>query len=105
LIDRIRKCFDLERVLYSGHARHEMRVEEFGQITDQEVYEAVKNGKVIEEYPNDRPYTSVLVFGKTNSKRPIHIVCAFDAENNQTIIITVYHPDPNVWDDFQRRKK
>jgi hypothetical protein len=39
-----------------------MQEEEFGLITDQEVYEAVCIGEVIETYPDDTPYPSVLLF-------------------------------------------
>ena len=75
MIETIRNCFELDKVLYSGHARHEMQIEEFGIIKDQEVYEAVHNGIIIEEYPNDKPYPSILIFGETDSKRPIHSLC------------------------------
>jgi hypothetical protein len=59
----IRRCFVTERVLYSGHARREMRDEEFGPITDREVEEALQSGEVLEMYPNDTPCPSVLIFG------------------------------------------
>jgi len=70
--ETIRRCFDSERVLYSGHARREMREEEFGPITDQELYEAICIGEEIEIYPDDTPYPSVLIFGTTNAGRPLH---------------------------------
>ena len=54
--ETIRRCFEADRVLYSGHARHEMRQEEFGPITDQELYEAICTGEVSETYPDDTPY-------------------------------------------------
>ena len=50
----------------SGHARHEMRQEEFGPIPDQELYEAICTGEIIETYPDDTPYPSVLLFGTTH---------------------------------------
>lgn len=105
LIEKILNCFNLDRVLYSGHARHEMQIDEFGSIKDQEVYEAIQDGVIIKEYPDDKPYPSILIFGKTNLERPLHIVCAYDSEENQTIVITVYQPDPEQWEDYQRRKK
>ena len=105
MIELIQKCFNLDKVLYSGHARYEMKTEEFGSITDREVCEAICNGKIIEEYLDDKPYPSVLIFGTTNTRSPLHIVCAYDSENDQTIIIKVYHPDPARWIDYQRRGK
>ena len=105
MIETIRSCFDIEKILYSGHARREMQTEEFGTIKDQEVYEAIQDGIIIEEYPNDKPYPSILIFGKTASKRPLHIACAYDTEDDQAIVITVYQPDPDRWEDYQKRKK
>ena len=91
-------------MLYSGHARREMQAEEFGQITDHEVYEAVCTGEVLETYPDDTPYPSVLLFGMTAANRPLHIVCAYERDNDRAVIITVYQPDPNRWEEYRRRK-
>jgi hypothetical protein len=38
--ERIRRCFSEDRVLYSRHARREMRMDEFGPIPDRQLYEA-----------------------------------------------------------------
>lgn len=43
-----------------------MLVDEFGPILDQEVYEAATECSIVEEYPDDRPYPSVLVLGRTS---------------------------------------
>ncbi len=103
--ETIRVCFDSNRVLYSGHARREMLREEFGPITDQEVYEAICDREVIETYPDDAPYPSVLIFGVTSSNRPLHAVCAYNSDNRQVVMITVYHPNADYWEDYRRRKR
>jgi len=59
-----------------------MREEEFGPITDHELYEAICTGEVIESYPDDAPYPSVLIFGTTNASRPLHTVCAYSSFTN-----------------------
>jgi len=64
MLDEIQNCFKFENVLFSGHARVEMETEEFGEIMEKEVYEAVANGKIIEKYPEDEPYPSCLIYGK-----------------------------------------
>lgn len=76
MLDRLQTCFKANRVLYTQHARDEMRFEEFGSIGEQEVYEAVCSGEIIEDYPDDEPYPSALVCGFTANARPIHAVCA-----------------------------
>lgn len=101
----IRQCYETNAVLYTAHARHEMRQEDFGEITDEEAYQAIFGGEVIEEYPDDKPYPSVLIFGLTQANRPIHLVCACDETGNRTIVVTVYQPDPQRWENFRRRKK
>jgi len=101
----IQRCFDADRVLYSGHARREMQAEEFGSVTDQGVYEAICRGEVIETYPDDTPYSSVLIFGMTDTNRPLHVVCAYDKVDNRVVVVTVYQPDPDRWEDNRRRKR
>jgi len=81
-----------------------MENEELGQILDAEVYQAICKGEIIQEYPDDKPYPSVLIFGQTNNKRPLHIVCSYNNDEDIAIIITVYEPNPNRWIDFKRRR-
>jgi hypothetical protein len=70
------------------------------------VYEASAECTIVEEYPDDRPYPSVLVLGRTNEGRPVHVVRAYAPEDDQLIVITVYEPDQNRWDDeFRQRRK
>lgn len=82
-----------------------MREEECGPITDQELYEAICRGEVIEMYPDDTPYPSVLIFGRTHVDRPLHTVCAYDSDDDRAVVITVYQPDPQRWEDYRRRKR
>jgi len=70
-----------------------MEYEEFSRIFEHEVAEAVfYNGAVIEEYLEDRPYPTVLIYGKTVAHRPLHIVCAYDETEQLKIVVTVYYP-------------
>jgi len=94
-----------ERFLYSKHARHEMELEELGEIREEEVFEAVLEGKIIEEYPDDEPYPSCLIYGKTSRSRPLHVVCAYSDEDDMVIMITVYEPHASRWVNFERRLK
>ena len=105
MLKEIQHCFSLAKILYTRHARDEMEAEEFGEIRVHEVYEAIVDGKIIESYPEDEPYPSCLIFGRTSEKRPLHILCAYAKEPNTGIIITVYQPHPEMWEDFERRKQ
>ena len=105
MLIELQRCFQENRVLYTQHARREMRDEPLGRILEREVDEAVLTGEIIEDYPGDTPYASCLVFGCTHHGRPIHAVCAHVPEENRVIIITVYEPDPDSWIGFRRRIK
>jgi len=76
MLSRLQNCFHGNQVLYTQHARQEMRDEPFGRIAEHEAYEALLDGEVIEDYPDDTPYASCLIFGRSRVGRPIHVVCA-----------------------------
>lgn len=104
MIEDIQNCYKSGKVLFSQHAKAEMENEELGRIKEKEVNKAILNGKIIENYPDDKPYPSCLIYGKTEEERPLHVVCAYSKDDDIAIIITVYQPDPQKWIEYERRK-
>jgi hypothetical protein len=83
-----------------------MESESFGLIRIDEMLEALNGGEIIEEYPDDQPYPSCLVLGRTLADRPLHVVCAPVSAEQRLIVITIYQPDPARWEaDFKGRKR
>jgi len=105
MLETIQRCIRLERLLYTKHAKDEMESEELGEIREEEVFETIVRGKIIEDYPEHEPYPSCLIFGTTSNNRPIHVVCAYSADDDMVIIVTVYEPHMVRWVDFERRVK
>ncbi len=103
-IREIQEAYQGDRVLFTAHARREMMEDEFGQIFEVEVAAAVASGEIIREYPEDRPYPSCLILGRSVSGRPLHLVVALDDSEARSVIVTVYQPDPDRWLDFRTRK-
>jgi hypothetical protein len=63
------------------------------------------SGDVIADYPGDLPYPSRLVLAWLGP-RPIHVVAADNHDEQATIIIIVYEPDPTLCEtDFRTRRK
>jgi hypothetical protein len=90
-----------KRLVYRVHAIERMVKRE---ISTDDVRAVVEEGKVIESYPSDFPYPSRLLLG-WRGIRPIHVVTADSAVDDETIIITVYEPDPSLWEpNFEKRK-
>ena len=74
-------------------------------ISEVDVREILTAGETIEEYPDDRPYASRLMLGWCES-RPLHLVAADNVEAYEIIVITVYDPDPTLWEpDFRHRRR
>jgi hypothetical protein len=74
------------------------------EISADDVLSVLRDGQSIELYPDDTPYPSRLIVGLRN-QRPLHVVIADNLAEDTQIIITVYEPDPALWnDDFTKRK-
>ena len=83
-----------------------MESESLGVIHIDELLEVLESGEIIEDYPDDKPYPSCLIFGRAQSGRPLHIVCAPVSDETLLIVITTYEPDPNKWEaDLKKRKR
>ena len=104
MLHKIQGCFEAESALYTSHARREMRDEPSGMIAEQQVFEAVLTAELVEDYPEDAPFPSVLLLGFTREGRPLHVVCAYDEAGSVAIVITAYQPDPERWYNLRRRK-
>lgn len=79
-----------------------MRMFERG-ISDKDIRGILSVGETIARYPDDRPYPSQLLLGWIDNK-PIHILTA-ETDNEETIIVTAYHPEPTLWTDNFKRKR
>lgn len=69
------------------------------------VKSAIACGEIIVEYPDDRPYPSVLVLGFPNGI-PVHAVIAKGPGTDRCTVVTAYRPDPALWsNDFKTRRR
>jgi SOS response regulatory protein OraA/RecX len=89
------------KVTYRVHAVR--RMFERG-ISEAEVRRALERGEEIASYPDDKPYASRLLLG-WKGERPLHVVAAYNAQDDEEIVIMVYEPDAAMWEDgFKRRR-
>lgn len=73
-------------------------------ISPDEVKDVVTQAEMIEEYPGDIPFPSILILGFVD-KRPVHVVAAVDKKTDNCYVKTVYIPDASIWnDDFRIRR-
>ena len=98
----IRRKFAEEQFEFSKHAVDQSILR---QIRVQEIREAIANGQVIEDYPDDKYGPSCLICGLTQAERPIHVQYSYPSRP-LIKIITVYKPEPRRWNNnfIQRRR-
>ena len=90
-----------DRVRITDHADEEARAD---ALSLDEVFSSVHGGEVIEDYPEDRPFPSCLVLGKTVHGDPVHSVWAYNSDVRWAVLITVYRPDPKRWENWRTRR-
>ena len=100
VIDEIRKKVAADECELSKHAVDQSIIR---RIRMSEMREAISNGVVIEDYPEDKYGPSCLIHGKTAGGRAIHIQCSYPSRH-VVKVITVYEPDPERWIDFKVRR-
>ena len=99
-IEKIINAIGASRIRITDHADEEAQNDDLG--FDQ-IYFSVIHGEIIEDYKNDKPFPSCLIFGKSFSGEPIHSVWGFNENNQWAVLITVYCPDPNRWLNWKQR--
>jgi hypothetical protein len=100
MIEEIRRKISEREFEYSQHAVDQSILR---HISIKDLQEAIDNGEVIEDYPDDKYGPSCLILGFTESKRPLHIHCGYPTRP-LIKIVTLYEPDTENWVDFRVRR-
>ena len=73
-------------------------------IAQDKILEVVLNGDVIEDYSQDKPFSSCLIFKMINNT-PYHVVVGYDSNCKKAYIITAYNPSLDKFEsDFKTRR-
>jgi hypothetical protein len=99
-IEKLRQYYEQDKVFVTAHAAERFRQR---GIRVKSIRNAVKTGEIIEQYPDDFPFPSCLLLGKTEDDQWIHVVMS--EEGSSTRIITAYYPDSDKWSEDYRTRK
>lgn len=100
-IEDFRKINKSENIVISLHGQ--LRLNE-RNITVDDVMNAIDNGEIIEQYPDDFPFPSCLILGLSINDVYIHIVVSMN--DDKIYLITAYIPDTDKWEaDLKNRKQ
>lgn len=100
-IDDIRIALALNKIVITTHAEERLNKR---KITKREIVECIIKGEIIEQYEQDFPFASCLIFAIVINNRPIHTVIALDEKEKNIYIITAYEVDQSQWIDNKIRK-
>jgi len=100
-LEEIIEAIRAGRVRITDHAYEEAQED---NLSFDEIFFSLFQGEIIEEYPEDRPYPSCLIYGNTFLGEPVHSVWAYNRANRWAVLITVYRPDPQRWIDWRKRR-
>ena len=99
-IDRIRAYVKQGNVVWRDHAMKRLSKR---KITREDVRNAIYNGEIIEDRPDDIPTPCCLILGSTVKGRYLHVICGM--LDDMVYIISAYYPDPDRWEsDYTTRK-
>ena len=74
------------------------------RVSEENVRQVLQSGEMIEDYSDEMHYPSGLISGRRGI-RPLHVVMAVNAEENELVVITVYEPASSQWKSGFRNRK
>lgn len=99
-IEVIKQFVNSRKIRWTNHILIRLLQRNINQV---DVEQALLNGEIIEEYEDDYPYPSCLVYGISLKNKILHVVCA--PSETELWIITAYYPDNVEWENDMKTRK
>ena len=99
-IEVLKNYFKNDTIVISEHAKNRCR--ERG-IKQRDIRNCIMTGEIIEQYPDDFPFPSCLIFGACVSGKILHVVAS--DEGTASRIITAYFPSLDKFENDLKTRK
>lgn len=101
IIEALQAYYRQDKVFMTQHSSERCRQR---GIKKKDIHHAVMSGEIIEQYPEDFPFPSCLIYGYAEDNSILHVVMSDEGTGSR--IITAYFPDKRKWEaDFKTRKE
>lgn len=99
-IETLREYYRQDNIIISLHAQERLRQR---GIRAKDVRNCIMSGEIIEQYPDDFPFPSCLIFGYAVNGKIIHVVASDEGTGSR--IITAYFPDNVKFEDDLKTRR
>ncbi|GFH89282.1 hypothetical protein IMSAGC002_00527 [Lachnospiraceae bacterium] len=99
-IEKLKEYYRQDKIIISIHAQERLRQR---GIKQRDIKRCIMSGEIIEQYPEDFPFPSCLIFGYTNNDKVLHVVAS--DEGTVSRIITAYFPNNEKFEDDLKTRK
>ena len=100
-IEKLKEYYRQDKIIISIHAQERLRQR---GIKQRDIKRCIMSGEIIEQYPEDFPFPSCLIFSYTNNDKVLHVVAS--DEGTVSRIITAYFPNNEKFEnDLKTRKE
>ena len=99
-LNKLREYYRQEKVIITIHAQERLRQR---GIKAKDVRNCVMTGEIIEQYPDDFPFPSCLIFGKTINGKILQVLASDEGTGSR--IRTAYFPDNIKFEDDLKTRR
>jgi hypothetical protein len=100
-IEKIQQLVSASKIKWSTHCLERMQERD---ICIADIERCILSGEIIEEYPDDFPHPSCLIFGYTINEKVLHVVAGTD--ESVLYVITAYYPNTiKFMEDLKTRRE
>lgn len=99
-IETLQSYYQQDKVLMTQHSSERCRQR---GIKKKDIRHAVMTGEIIEQYPDDFPFPSCLIYGHSINHQILHVVMSDEGSGSR--IITAYFPSNEKWESDSKTRK
>lgn len=99
-IKKLCKLYEDDKIFFTAHVLQRCKQR---NIRPQDIRNCVNTGEIIEQYPDDFPDPSCLIFGYSLNDKILHVVVSCNGESAK--IVTAYYPSNDKFENDMKTRK